>query len=105
MNQAVDLLRVRREAMRWHLLTTINVARPDGIYTEALLPVIQSVYPNATHKEVRVELDYLEAREMLTIKRDPVDRWFVDLTRWGIDFVEYAIDAQPGISRPRITQS
>ena len=66
--------------------------------------LIQSVYPDATHQEIRRELDYLEAREMVAIARDPVDRWFVDLTRTGIEFVEYTIDAQPGVARPRITQ-
>lgn len=41
---------------------------------------------------------------MVSIARDPMDRWFVDLTRTGIEFVEYTIDAQPGVARPRITQ-
>ncbi len=99
-----EMLRVRREAMRWHLLSAINVSRPYGVTTEALLPIVQSVYIDATHQEVRRELDYLEEREMCRIQRDPLDRWFVDLTRTGIDFVEYTIDAQPGIARPRITQ-
>lgn len=104
MNFSVDFLKARREAIRWHLLSAVNLSRPVGIYTEALLPIVQSVYVDATHQEVRRELDYLEAREMVTIARDPVDRWFVDLTRTGIDFVEYTIDAQPGVARPRITQ-
>ena len=104
MNYQPAILKARREAMRWHLLSAINVSRPVGIYTEALLPIIQSVYPDATHQEIRKELDYLEAREMCVIARDPMDRWFVDLTRTGIEFVEYTIDAQPGVARPRITQ-
>lgn len=104
MNFSVDFLKARREAIRWHLLSAVNLSRPVGIYTEALLPIVQSVYVDATHQEVRRELDYLEAREMVTIARDPMDRWFVDLTRTGIDFVEYTIDAQPGVARPRITQ-
>lgn len=104
MNFSADFLKARREAIRWHLLSAVNLSRPVGIYTEALLPIVQSVYVDATHQEVRRELDYLEAREMVTIARDPVDRWFVDLTRTGIDFVEYTIDAQPGVARPRITQ-
>lgn len=98
------LLKIRREAMRWHLLSAINLSRPYGMYTEALLPIVQSVYPDATHREVRVELDYLEERQMVHIKKDPLDRWMVDLTRTGIDFVEYSIDAQPGVARPTITQ-
>ena len=104
MNFSADMLRVRREAIRWHLLSAINLSRPVGIYTEALLPIVQSVYPDATHQEIRRELDYLEARVMCSIKRDPIDRWFAALTRAGIDFVEYTIDAQPGVARPRITQ-
>jgi hypothetical protein len=98
------LQKIRREAMRWHILATINVSRPHGMYTEALLPVIQSVYPDATQLELRRELDYLEERELTHVKKDPLDRWFVDLTRFGIDFVEYTVDAQPGVSRPTITQ-
>ena len=105
MNYQPAILKARREAMRWHLLSAINVSRPVGIYTEALLPIIQSVYPDATHQEVRRELDYLEERELCKIHRDPMDRWFVDLSRCGIDYVEYTIDAHPGIARPTITQS
>jgi hypothetical protein len=104
MNFQPDMLRARREAMRWHLLSAVNVSRPVGIYTEALLSIVHSVYPDATHQEVRRELDYLEARELVRIEKDPMDRWMIDLTRTGIEFVEYTIDAQPGIARPRITQ-
>lgn len=96
--------KVRRESMRWHLLSAVNLSRPYGMYTEALLPIVQSVYPDATHQEVRRELDYMEERELVHIKRDPLDRWAIDLTRTGIDFVEYTIDGQAGIARPMITQ-
>lgn len=99
-----QMQKIRREAMRWHILATVNLSRPHGMYTEALLPVVQAVYPDATHLEVRRELDYLEERELTHIKKDAMDRWFVDLTRHGIDFVEYSIEAEPGISRPVITQ-
>lgn len=100
----IDIAKIRREDIRWHLLTAINLSRPIGIYTEPLLVIIRAVYPDATHQEVRVNLDYLEEREMVRISKDAVDRWMVDLTRTGIDFVEYNIDAQPGVARPRITQ-
>ena len=104
LNYSAAVLKARREAIRWHLLSITNLSRPSGIYTEALLQIVQEVYFDATHQEIRRELDYLEAREMVSIKRDPLDRWFVDLTRTGIDFVEYTIEAQPGVARPRITQ-
>ena len=101
----IDMAKTRREDMRWHLLSAVNLSRPVGIYTEPLLAIVRAVYPDATHQEVRVNLDYLQAREMVRISKDPVDRWMVDLTRTGIDFVEYNIDAQPGVSRPKITQA
>lgn len=96
--------KIRRESMRWHLLSAVNLSRPYGMYTEALLPIVQSVYPDATHQEVRRELDYMEERELVHIQKDPLDRWMVDLTRFGIDFVEYTIEGQAGIARPVITQ-
>jgi len=101
----IDMAKTRREDMRWHLLSAVNLSRPVGIYTEPLLAIVRAVYPDATHQEVRVNLDYLEEREMVRISKDPMDRWMVDLTRTGIDFVEYNIDAQPGVSRPKITQA
>ncbi|MET3461273.1 hypothetical protein [Variovorax atrisoli] len=101
---SILLQKIRRESIRWHLLSAVNLSRPYGMYTEALLPIVQSVYQDATHHEIRRELDYLEEREMVHIVKDPLDRWMVDLTRTGIEFVEYTIDAQPGISRPAITQ-
>ncbi len=100
----IDFNKIRRESIRWHLLSAVNISRPAGIYTEPLLEIIRAVYPDATHREIRVNLDYLEEREMVRIHKDAMDRWMVDLTRTGIDFVEYNIDAQPGVARPKITQ-
>jgi hypothetical protein len=102
---AEHLKKIRRETMRWLLLCAINVARPTGINTAALLPIIQATYPDATHKEIRVELDYLADRDLVEIKRDPLDSWFVDLQRYGVDVVEYTVPCDPGISRPHITQA
>lgn len=98
------MLKIRREAIRWHLLAAINVSRPQGMYTPALLPIIQSVYQDSTEHELRRELDYLEERELVKIHRDPLDRWMVELTRWGVDVVEYTVECDPGVARPRLTQ-
>ena len=102
---ATQLIKARREAMRWHLLKIADVSRPSGINTAAMLPVIQTVYPDATEREVRKELDYLEERELVKIAKDPLDNWYVELRRYGVDLVEYAVECDPGISRPRITQA
>lgn len=97
--------KLRREAIRWHLLQIADVSRPRGVYTEAMLTIIQSVYPDATESELRRNLDYLEERELVRIQKDPTDRWFVDLTRVGIEVVEYTIDCEPGIARPLMHRS
>lgn len=93
--------KARREAVRWHLLQITNVSRPQGLYTSAMLPIIRTVYPDASELEVRRQLDYLEERELVKINRDPLDRWFVELTRWGVDLVEYTVNCEPGIARPQ----
>lgn len=98
------MLKIRREAIRWHLLAAINISRPQGMYTGGLLPIIQSVYPDSTEHELKRELDYLEERGLVKIERDPMERWKVDLTRWGVDVVEYTVVCDPGVARPRITQ-
>ena len=98
----IDIARIRREAIRWYLIVAANVSRPQGIYVEAMLPVVQSVYGDATELELRRELDYLEERELVKIKRDGMDRWFVELTRHGIDLAEYTTVVEPGIARPKM---
>jgi hypothetical protein len=86
------------------LLESINTSRPEGMNTEALLPIIRSVYRDATHLEIRRELDYLEERELVKIDKDPLDNWFVTLARYGIEVAEYECECDPGIDRPTITQ-
>jgi hypothetical protein len=103
MNLQAQTAKVRRESLRWFLLTALNHARPQGMYTEALLPIMQSVYPDATHLEIRTELDYLQERGLVEIAKDPTDRWFARLDRYGIDVVEYTVPCDPGIARPTIT--
>ena len=98
---SIDPARVRREDIRWYLLVAANVSRPQGSYVEQMHAIVRSVYADSTEHELKREIDYLEERELVKIERDGMDRWFVQLTRHGIDFVEYTIQAEPGISRPR----
>jgi len=93
--------KARREDVRWHILTIANVHRPYGVNLAAILPVIQTAYRDATDLELRRQLDYLEERELVKIHKDPLDNWTVELTRWGVDIVEYTVECDPGIGRPR----
>ncbi len=100
----LDMQKLRRDFMRWMLLLTLNNARASGGASETLLlQVVQSEYANATALELRSELDYLEERGLIKIERHPDGRWYADIGRYGIDVVEYTVDVEPGIARPKKT--
>lgn len=100
MNNNIDQPRVRREALRWLILLTLNNARPIGAFEGPVLSVAQSEYPDATPLELRRELDYLADRDLVKLDKQPSGRWFADLTRFGTDIAEYTIACEPGIARP-----
>lgn len=97
----IDQAKVRREALRWLILLTLNNARPIGAFEGPILSVAQSEYPDATPLELRRELDYLNDRELLRLDRQPSGRWFAELSRYGTDVAEYTIACEPGIARPQ----
>lgn len=101
----IEMARIRSGALRWLILTTAEYFRPQGVYTEQVLDVIQTTYPDCTHHELRREIDYLEERELVSVAKDPLDKWFVSLKRYGIEVVQYTCPCDPGISRPMITQA
>ena len=100
MPHEIDHTRLRREALRWLALLTLNNARPIGAYEGLVLSVAQSEYPDASPLELRRELDYLHGRELVQLDKQPSGRWHADLTRHGVDVAEYTVDCEPGIGRP-----
>lgn len=97
----VDDAKIRRESIRWYILLTLNNARPEGAYEEVVLMTVQGIYRDSTAQEIRRELDYLVDRKLAEVKREPSGRWFADVTRYGVDVVEYTVDCNPGIARPQ----
>lgn len=100
MSTTFDHARIRREALRWLILLTLNNARPIGAFEGPILSVAQSEQPDATPLELRRELDYLHDRALVQVDKQPSGRWFSQLTRIGVDLVEYTIPCEPGIARP-----
>ncbi len=98
--QQIDHTRLRREAMRWLILLTLNNARPIGAFEGLILSVAQSEYPDATALELRREMDYLDDRKLVKLDKQPSGRWHAELTRHGVDVAEYTVDCEPGIARP-----
>jgi hypothetical protein len=97
---SVDIDKVRREQVRWILLLALNHARPQSAAEALLLGVVHGVYPDASPLEIRREMDYLENRRLITIDRQPSGPWRAELTRLGVDIVEYTVDCEPGVARP-----
>ncbi|WP_339615233.1 hypothetical protein [uncultured Gilvimarinus sp.] len=96
----VDHAKSRRESMRWTIMLTLNNARPVSTHESLVLATIQGVYPDATPMEVRRELDYLNDRSLLVLKKEPSGVWYADLTSLGVDVAEYTVECHPGIARP-----
>lgn len=93
-------VRERSEIMRWLLLVTLNVARPDGLALEMLLIVMRGEYPDATPLELRRELDYLASRDLISIHTDHIGYVMYKIERYGVDVHDYTVACEPGIARP-----
>lgn len=97
---SIDMAKVRREQIRWILLLALNNGRPNRV-TEALLTATaRELVADATALEIRRELDYLDGRKLVVVHREPSGQWLAELTRYGVDVVEYTVDCDPGIARP-----
>ena len=98
----IDAAKLRREFIRWILLVSLNNARASGGASETLLlQVAQGEYGDATPMEIRAELDYLAERGLLKLDKRPDGHWVADIGRYGIDVVEYTVECDPGIARPK----
>ncbi|WP_445494340.1 hypothetical protein [Photorhabdus sp. SF281] len=96
----IDVARVRRESLRWSLLVALNKTRPYTASEMLLLDISRAIYPDVTALELRKELDYLADRKLIDLNKQPSGSWFADLTRIGVDVVEYTVECGLGIARP-----
>lgn len=97
---AIDLEKNKREQLRWLILETLNAARPVGANEGLILNTVSAVQCDVTALELRRELDYLESRELAEITGKKTPMWHAELTRIGVDVVEYTVDCDAGIARP-----
>ncbi len=96
----IDMLKVRRESMRWYIMAALNNARPVGALDVIVLSVIRELYADSTANELHQQLDYLEQRNLVKIDKQPNGNWHSCLTCLGVDVVEYTVDCHAGIARP-----
>ena len=97
----MDMDKIRRESIRWHIMVAVNSGRPEAVAETLVLSAIQSIPIECTARELRRELDYLFDRKLVALQRLEGAAWLAELTRHGVDFVEYTIGAEPGIARQK----
>jgi hypothetical protein len=97
---SVDMLKARREGMRWHLLNAMDKARPLGAIDTLLLDVVRCIYPDTTANELHTQLDYLNGLALVVLIKQPDGHWHSRLSASGVDVVEYTTDCPIGIARP-----
>ncbi|EFG6587636.1 hypothetical protein BMN62_003805 [Escherichia coli] len=83
-----------------HLVFSAALIRRALIVAAVCLAVAMGLYPDTTQLELRRELDYLADRKMVELEKRPSGDWFADLSRLGVDIVEYTVECGPGIARP-----
>lgn len=95
-----DIQTSLRETLRWRIIQALNVGRPYPVGEDVLMRTVSGPDMPISPRELRRELDYLEARDLVAVEGKQTPSWASRLTRHGIDIAEYTIDAHPGIARP-----
>lgn len=96
----INLTRGQREEARWVILRTCDAARPTAARENQIARILGELGLGMTERELRRELSYLAEKQLLTIPNLKAKVWHGALTAYGIDVVEFAKEAPPGIDRP-----
>lgn len=96
----VNLDRVQSEEARWRILKVLDAGRPTTVSESIVFRVLHDIHLPLSPQDVRRELDYLERRGLLRLSDKDSPTWQAELTRHGIDVVEYTTPVEPGIARP-----
>lgn len=96
-----ELTREQREEARWRILRTIYAGRPIALLDTMIWRTLHDLSLPLSLADVQRELDYLESRKLVELKKLDDDTWLAELTWHGVDVVEYTVDCGPGIARPR----
>lgn len=89
------------ELARWLILKTAGNSGYLGA-TETMIAAVLDGEVALSKQQLRTEIDYLENRKLVTTKRDEVKPWRIFLSRHGRDIVDYQVDCEPGIARPKL---
>lgn len=97
----IDMEKALREEARWRILRALDAGRPRPVSETIILRTLQDIELPITPSGLRRELDYLRDRKLVQINGEDEPTWTAELTRTGVDVVEYTVPCDPGIARPK----
>ena len=100
MTHEIDLEKAQREEARWRILKVLDAGRPYQVAETIVWRTLHDVRLPITPNGLRKELDYLEERGLVRIDGRDGPTWMAELTREGVDVVEYTVPVEPGVARP-----
>lgn len=97
----IDLDQANREEARWRILRCLDAGRPLSVSETIIFRVLSDLSLPTTPHGLRRELGYLEGRALIKISNTETPTWSAELTRDGVDLVEYTVPCGAGIARPK----
>lgn len=85
--------------LRWRILKTLFIGRLRGVNEKVIVQVVLDLSIASGGNQVRRELCYLEAKDLVRVDRKNVQSWVADLTAYGVDVVEGAKKTPRGVER------
>ncbi|PKN97087.1 MAG: hypothetical protein CVU43_17800 [Chloroflexi bacterium HGW-Chloroflexi-5] len=87
------------QTVRRQILRLLHATSTVGANEKTLLNALQCAgYPVLTH-EIRKHLEYLDNLKAIEIIDRDRATWSAKILPYGVDIVEYAVKAPPGIAR------
>ncbi len=88
--------------IRWSILRTLHVGGHIGATEPMIRSVIDAEFIGISADTLRKQLHYLQQRKLIELTESEIDPWRAKLTRCGYDLVEYRVDCEAGIARPKL---
>jgi hypothetical protein len=98
-NEVQQQLQKKTQDLRWRVLSSCYNGKPMALGDVLVLRICADTGFNVERQHVREALDYLEGKELVTLKRNAVE-WLSRITDDGTDVVEGNAECPAGINRP-----
>ncbi len=97
----IDLEKAIREETRWRILRALDAGRPLPVSETVIFRALADSTLPITPSQLRRELDYLRDKDLIELENEDQPTWGAALTGYGVDVVEYTVNAPAGINRPK----